>query len=110
MTARRFIHLEKLEFTSRANLSAQTQSSIDPILKDLRSCSRKLQTTLSTHTDELRLLERLYYKGKNQHRSAIFWHRAVEMRRFGRRLAEMTLGEMTEALRCSFWGNALLEK
>ena len=37
------------------------------------------------------MLERLYYKGKNQHRTALFWQRVAEMRKFGERVDEWTM-------------------
>ncbi|EGO18610.1 hypothetical protein SERLADRAFT_443945 [Serpula lacrymans var. lacrymans S7.9] len=92
-------------------LVCSPRNSIDPIsyplvdasLKDLKTCSRRLQTVSAIVGDELKILERLYYKGKNQHRSALFWKRVVEIRRYGRRLSEASLWETLELFRCSFF-------
>ncbi|KAF8557794.1 hypothetical protein OG21DRAFT_1434695 [Imleria badia] len=77
---------------------------IDAILKDLRVSSRRLKTALDSFNDELRILERLYYKCKNQHRTALFFKRVSELRRYGRRLSEMDVPERVDLLRASFVG------
>ncbi|EGN93226.1 hypothetical protein SERLA73DRAFT_16640, partial [Serpula lacrymans var. lacrymans S7.3] len=83
---------------------------VDASLKDLKTCSRRLQTVSAIVGDELKILERLYYKGKNQHRSALFWKRVVEIRRYGRRLSEASLWETLELFRCSFFGANSFQK
>ena len=50
------------------------------------------------------MLERLYYKGKNQPRPALFWQRVAEMRKFVERVDEMHMDDVVESLRLSFWG------
>ena len=81
-----------------------SHSSIDSALKALKSSSKQLQATLSTFHDEMRILERLYYKGKNQHRSALFWRRVCELRRFGERIKRTQMEVLVEQTRRSFWG------
>jgi hypothetical protein len=80
------------------------------VLKELKSCSRRLQTTFSAYHDELQILERLFYKGKNQHRSALFWKRAAEMKRYGERLDALGFPDMFALLRSSFFGATSIQK
>ena len=89
---------------SRNTLAQALQKDVDAILKDLKFCSRRLKTALDGFKDELRVLERLYYKCKNQHRMALFFKRVSEMRRFGRRLSELDILEHVDLLRASFVG------
>lgn len=77
---------------------------IDAILRDLKVCSRRLKAALDSFNDELRTLERLYYKCKNQHRLALFFKRVPELRRYGRRLTELDILERVDLLRASFVG------
>ncbi|KAJ7172521.1 hypothetical protein C8R46DRAFT_894304 [Mycena filopes] len=93
-------------------LSRSAKTSLDPILlphidaalKQLKSCARNLQPVLATFSDELQILQRLYYKGKNEHRSALFWRRVAEMRRYGDRVGELALSSLVDSLRYSFFG------
>lgn len=59
---------------------------------------------MGSYTDEMRVLERLYYKNKNQHRTSLFFKRVSEIRRYGNRLIELKLPERIELLRASFFG------
>lgn len=110
MTARRFVAPPSLLCSPRSSLTASFYPEIDAVLKQLKSCARRLQAALSTHRAELQVLERLYYKGKNQHRTALFWQRVAEMRRYGDRLEGMNIYDLVERLRLSFWGDAFLQK
>jgi hypothetical protein len=60
---------------------------------------------MSAQENELKILERLYYKGKNQHRAALFWKRVAEIRRCGQRLDKVGVLDIVERLRCSFFGH-----
>ncbi|KAG8220901.1 hypothetical protein J3R82DRAFT_2401 [Butyriboletus roseoflavus] len=88
----------------RSTIAHTYHKEIDAILKDLRLCSRRLKSALGAFKDELRTLERLYYKCKNQHRMALFFKRVPEMRRYGRRLNELDILERVDLLRASFVG------
>ncbi|KAL7283334.1 hypothetical protein ACG7TL_002763 [Trametes sanguinea] len=102
---RRHVKPPTLVCTPRASVDATNTPAIDSVLKQLKACSRRLQTALSTHRTELQVLERLYYKGKNQHRTALFWQRVAEMRRLGGRVDEMHIDDVVESLRLAFWGD-----
>ncbi|KAJ6502592.1 hypothetical protein C8R45DRAFT_896163 [Mycena sanguinolenta] len=89
------------------SLDANLHAEIDASLKQLKSCARSLQPVLSTFIDELQILHRIYYKGKNQHRSALFWRRVAEMRRYGDRVEELSLSTIVDSLRYSFFAEEL---
>jgi len=61
------------------------------------------------HTNESQVLERLYYKGRNQHRGALFWRRVVEVRRYSGRLEGIRIDNVVEILRHSFFGEGAYE-
>ncbi|KAF9264719.1 hypothetical protein L218DRAFT_199493 [Marasmius fiardii PR-910] len=89
--------------SERTSLPLPHHSKVDSILKDLKSLSKRLHTTLSGYETELKVLERIYYKSKNQHRSALFWRRVIETRRYGRRIEQIELGDFVNTLRMSFY-------
>ncbi|KAI0709115.1 hypothetical protein C8Q76DRAFT_742283 [Earliella scabrosa] len=104
MVPRRHVPPPSLNYTPRAALQADKCPAVDALLKQLKTCTRRLQNALASHRTELQVLERLYYKGKNQHRTALFWQRVAEMRRLGERVDEMHMDDVVESLRLSFWG------
>jgi hypothetical protein len=97
-------------YTPRGELDARRHAVVDAVLKSLKTASRQFQTALLSWRDETRILERLYYKGKNQHRSALFWQRTVEARRLGTRLNDLDLSGLLDGFRASFHGAAALSK
>ncbi|KAJ7774779.1 hypothetical protein B0H16DRAFT_73071 [Mycena metata] len=97
----------KLARTAKASLDATVHPDIDTALKQLKLCARNLQPVLATFCDELQILHRLYYKGKNEHRSALFWRRVAEMRRYGDRVEELALSSLVDSLRYSFFAEDL---
>ena len=103
MAPARFVRPPKLQATKRVSVDVDLHPKFDSALKDLRVCSRQLSSIQSCLEDELRILDRLYYKGVNQHRSALFWHKVEEIRRLGSRLLEMQLGSLIDTLRYSFY-------
>ena len=110
MTAPRRVDFPLPVCSPRNTLDTAKQGNIDSILKDLKACTRKLQAAFASHQVELQVLEKLYYKSSNQHRSALFWRRVKDVRRYGRRLEELKIHEQVDALRLSFWGNAAERK
>ena len=110
MAARRVARPPPINYLPKSSLDSAAQSSINSILKQLKSCTRRLQTALASHALELRVLERLYYKGKNQHRTALFWRNVTELRRYGERVDGMDLYGLVERMRVTFWGEAALQK
>lgn len=87
----------------KALLENSACSEIDGALKTLKVLNRSVLATLGLWQDEARVLERLYYKGKNQHRSAIFWQKTAEMRRFAMRIQGADTPGVIEGIRLSFF-------
>jgi len=88
----------------RSDLPKEKHSSVDAALKDLKACTRRLLTVAQSQRVELQILDQLHYKGNNQHRSALFWNRIEEARRFGKRVEGLEVYDTVESLRVSFWG------
>lgn len=88
---------------SRDTLDQALHFSVDSALKNLKKCRNQFKTIFATFQDELDILERLYYKGKNQHRSALFWKRVAETRRYGNRLNETDLVKLIDDMQHSFF-------
>lgn len=86
----------------RNSLPAHQHAIIDSSLKAFRSSARLLMPLCSSFGDETRILERLYYKSKNQHRSALFWRKVVELRRIALRISHLDIGKCIEGFRASF--------
>ena len=105
MQARRTVNIPPATCLPRSTLDASIHSSIDSALKDLKQCTKRLQTALATQQVDLQVLEKLYYKGNNQHRTALFWRRVSDIRRFGRRLEGADVYGLVETFHLSFWGN-----
>ena len=89
--------------TERSSLPQSHHSRVDATLKDLKLLSKRLHSALSSYESELKVLERIYYKSKNQHRSALFWRRITETRRYGRRIQQINLRLFVDGLRMSFF-------
>ncbi|KAL5529062.1 hypothetical protein ACEPAG_5036 [Sanghuangporus baumii] len=103
MPAARFAKRPKLVQRARTDIDASLCPRIDACLKAARQCVQQVAPFESCLQDEMRILERLYYKGVNQHRSALFWRRVKEVRRLGRRMLEVRLLGLLDDLRYSFY-------
>lgn len=101
-SAPRFAKRPHLKAIKKADIESSLISKIDAISKGLRSCTRQLTPLEQCLDDETRILERVYYRGVNQHRTAVFWRKVEEIRRFGRRILEVQLLELVTELRYSF--------
>jgi hypothetical protein len=93
-----------VKFTPRSSLDSRIHSTVDGVLKEYKPASRDLQKTFASFRLELELLDRLFYKNKNQHRGALFWRKVTEMRRFGHKLDRYKPDELAEDTRRWFWG------
>lgn len=93
-----------VKLAPRSLLDSQIHSTVDGVLKELKSASRELQKIFASFRLELELLSRLFYKNKNQHRGGLFWRRVTEMRRFGHRLDRGQPDRLAEDIRRWFWG------
>lgn len=105
MPARRTLTISPPNTSPRNSLAASDHATVDTVLKNLKQCTRHLQSALETQHLELQVLEKLYYKGNNQHRTALFWRRVSDIRRFGRRLEGADLHGLVEGVRISFWSS-----
>ena len=94
----------------RALVPHALHTTINAILKDLKICSRRIQHALDSHADEVQLLNRVYYKSKNQHRGALFWRRLEEMRRYSERLDKAIILSTLDEMRTSFFGPEAKQK
>ncbi|KIM49160.1 hypothetical protein M413DRAFT_21431 [Hebeloma cylindrosporum] len=94
-----------IDFIPKSSIHISQHGSIDSQLKALKLLSRRLQSVLSTHATELQILQRIYYKNKNQHTGALFWRNVVELRRYSDRLETLNLHSSTLALRQAFYGS-----
>ncbi|KAF5368553.1 hypothetical protein D9758_002231 [Tetrapyrgos nigripes] len=103
---RRNRRLHSPNVLDRNSLLAFKFSSIDAVLKDLKVFSRLLHTLSSSQRNESHILERLYYKSKNQHHSALFWRHVCEMRKFAKRLEEFNVAGVLDSLRVTFFRGA----
>lgn len=90
----------------RNSLGMNHHSTIDSCLKTLRTTVRNVSALEEGLAEEAQLLERLYYKSKNQHRSALFWRHVCEIRRISGRMMTLDkkgkVGRCLETLRSSF--------
>ena len=100
----RRIKLPRPASAPRSLLDESRHASLDVSLKNLKLCSRRIQIALQTFKEEYRILDRTYYKGKNQHRGTLFWKRVVEIRRYCSRVDDGHINSLVEALRSSFYG------
>lgn len=82
----------------RNSLAIHHHSTIDSCLKTLRTTVRNVSAFEEALAEEAQILERLYYKSKNQHRSALFWRHVCEIRRICGRI--MTLDKKGKVGRC----------
>lgn len=106
----RHVQLRCISSTPRGSFDESRHILIDASLKDLKLCSRRLQTAIGAFGEECQILERVYYKGKNQHRGALFWRRVVEIRRYCDRVRGLHIDNIVDVLRCSFFGEGAFEK
>ncbi|KIY69968.1 hypothetical protein CYLTODRAFT_348447 [Cylindrobasidium torrendii FP15055 ss-10] len=95
----------------RASLNKAVHPEVDAALKSVKKCRRNLAAMLEIIQDERAILERLYYKGKNQHGAALFWKRVTETRRFSQRLDAVAFLDLLDTFMLSFFSaNAIPDK
>lgn len=107
MSTRNLNSLERLTLKQRTELHPSLHTNVDVFLKTLKPCYRRFQAALVSLENEGQILERIYYKGKNQHRSALFWRRIAEMRRFSNKVVELNALRTMTCLARSFFGGTL---
>ena len=97
-------HAESPIYTLRVSMDASQCSKVDAGLKNFKLLSRRLHTLLNMHATELQILQRLYYKNKNQHRGSLFWRKVVEIRRYSERFGQHKPHILIDDFRCTFYG------
>ncbi|KAJ3998192.1 hypothetical protein F5050DRAFT_1567687 [Lentinula boryana] len=90
--------------SERGFLPRNRHATVDSVLKDLKLYSRRLSTMTTALAEETQILDRLYYKNKNQHRASLFIRRLNELRRYSRRTEEFQICNFVNDLRQSFFG------
>ncbi|EKM82719.1 hypothetical protein AGABI1DRAFT_125181 [Agaricus bisporus var. burnettii JB137-S8] len=95
--------------TSKIDIDPSTHVYVDLALKRLKAVSRRLSATLTSFQDESRLLERLFYKGKNQHKVSLFWRHIEEIRRLCSCLVVVDLMTVVIRVRHAFYNSTNYE-
>ncbi|KEP53298.1 hypothetical protein V565_032940 [Rhizoctonia solani 123E] len=95
MPPRRFRLLASADFKPRDNLDIPA---VTQLLKQLKSAHKNGRASQKLLFTEMHLLERVYYKGKNQHGLSLFWKSAVSVRRVSARIHEANLPGLLEVL------------
>ncbi|KAJ7063261.1 hypothetical protein C8F01DRAFT_1022721 [Mycena amicta] len=93
----------KPTLTRKTALDPAVLPLVDAALKQAKASSRALQLLLASFDDELLVLHRLFYRSNNQHRTALFWRRVSEIRRYAERLEALSLLTLLDSLRFSFF-------
>ncbi|KAF7440463.1 hypothetical protein PC9H_000808 [Pleurotus ostreatus] len=88
----------------RTSLPLHLHPAVDGALKELKSAHRRLHVACAEFGRELQILNKLYYKGYNQHRLALFWKRTAEIRKYARRVDDADIASIADVLRRSFFG------
>lgn len=104
------LHLMRRQFsvpasqrTPRNAVDDETAQGISKALKSLRKLSKTVAAFSQALSDELRILERVYYKHLNSQRVTIPWRKVVEVRRILNRLLEADLPKLLDSVRGVFY-------
>ncbi|CAE6421636.1 unnamed protein product [Rhizoctonia solani] len=99
MPQRRFRLVASTDYKSRDNLDVPA---VAQLLKQLKSGHKNARNSQKLLFTEMHLLERVYYKGKNQHGLSLFWRSVVSVRRMSARVYETNLPGLLEVLGSMF--------
>ncbi|CAE6510113.1 unnamed protein product [Rhizoctonia solani] len=95
MPQRRFRLVASADYRSRNNLDIPA---VTQLLKQLKSGHKNVRSSQKLLFTEMHLLERVYYKGKNQHGLSLFWRSVVSVRRMSTRIYEANIPGLLEVL------------
>ncbi|KAG9125940.1 hypothetical protein FRC07_005518 [Ceratobasidium sp. 392] len=95
MAQRRFHFVASDSYRPRSNADIP---SIGHLLKILKTNSKNVRSGQKQLLAEIHLLERVYYKGKNQHGLSLFWRSVVSARRMASRIYEVNIPRLLEIL------------
>lgn len=99
------VALKSTKVHLREQVDPKKHAIVDSSLKHFKACAQRLSTLMTLFTEESRLLERIYYKNKNQQRSSLFWKKYEEIRRLVFRILELNPEKLVETLRYSFYAS-----
>lgn len=99
MPRRQFRLVASHDYKTRSNLDIP---SIGHLLKSLKSGYKNVRLSQNQLLAEMHILERVYYKGKNQHGLALFWRSVVSIRRIASRIHEANIPGLLEILASMF--------
>ncbi|KZS99284.1 hypothetical protein SISNIDRAFT_480845 [Sistotremastrum niveocremeum HHB9708] len=89
--------------TPRSSIDSQNHATVSDSLKSLKAASRQIGDLIALVECEALALQRLYYKGKNQHRISLFWRHVVELKRICKRLSTTNAKYLVDAFRQKFY-------
>lgn len=92
----------------KSTIHASQHRVVDSQLKSLKLVTRRLQSVTKILETEVLILHRLFYKNKNQHRTALFWRNICEIRRYSQRIVSLKLLDNLQSLRVMFHGSAAM--
>ncbi|KAG8699690.1 hypothetical protein FRC09_006455 [Ceratobasidium sp. 395] len=95
MPQRRFHFITSDNYRPRSNVDIPP---VGRLLKTLKSSSKNIRSGQKHLLTEMHLLERVYYKGKNQHGLSLFWRNVVSIRRMAARIYETNTPQLLEIL------------
>jgi hypothetical protein len=99
MPPRQFRLAVSENYKPRNNLDVPT---INRLLKELKFGHKNVRSSQKQLFTEMHLLERVYYKGKNQHGLSLFWRSVASVRRMAARVYETNLPRLLEILGSMF--------
>ncbi|KAG9097969.1 hypothetical protein FRC06_006958 [Ceratobasidium sp. 370] len=97
--SRRFHFIASDNYRPRSNVDIP---SVSHLLKALKTSNKHVRANQKLLLTELHLLERVYYKGKNQHGLSLFWRSVVSTRRMASRIYEVNAPRLLEILASMF--------
>jgi hypothetical protein len=95
--------LQNIPCNARSTLDTSLHPEIDIFLKALKASNKRFQAAFSSMQVEGQLLERIFYKGKNQHRGSLLWRRLSDVRKFTRRAESLASSQAMATFCQSFF-------
>ncbi|KAG8977843.1 hypothetical protein FRC05_000371 [Tulasnella sp. 425] len=93
----------KLGQTSKSEVDTSIHDTIHSSLKALRRGSKQAGSGVNSMKEDLRILERVFYKSNNSQRPAMAWKKLNHMRRICWRLQESELPGFLDTVRLAFY-------
>ncbi|TFK29900.1 hypothetical protein FA15DRAFT_752043 [Coprinopsis marcescibilis] len=90
----------------RSKLAPSLHANVDVFLKNAKQSHRRFQSVVAALQNEGQILERLYYKGNNQHRLTLFWRKVSDIRKFSRQVKQLDPLETISTFYQCFFGSS----